>query len=225
MIILVADDHTLFREGMRYILQDLGGELEILEADSLTEVTSLLSEQGNIDMLLLDLNMPGMEQENGLSMLRAQWPDIKIVVVSASESSHDVRASLSYGAKGYIPKSSSREIMVSALRLILSGGIYMPPFVLEDASEDIQRPIIPVAMETMVANNAIGLDSLTPRQQDVLACLAEGRSNKEIARELGLAEGTVKIHIAGILKALKVNNRTQAIIAAGKLRTASRPPS
>lgn len=226
MRILVADDHTLFREGLRYILQDLTADLEILEAEGYDEIFEVAGEGWLPDVILLDLNMPGMDRFSSLKALTTRFPGSAIVIVSASEDRADVRRMLGYGARGFIPKSSSREVMVSALRLVLSGGTYLPPFVLDDEE----------AVSSNARNHAhthapapggeapsppTGLDNLTPRQQDVLACLAEGKSNKEIARELGLAEGTVKIHIAGILKALKVSNRTQAIITAGRLRDQS----
>lgn len=210
MRILVADDHTLFREGLRYILKDLSPDIEIAEADTFDEVVKRLAESASFDVLLLDLGMPGFDRQTSLKSVHVSHPSLRIVVLSASEDRTDVRKALAQGAKGYIPKSSSREVMVSALRLVLSGGTYLPSFVIEGAGEGGGN----AGGEPDIS----GLELLTPRQQDVLACLAEGKSNKEIARQLGLAEGTVKIHIAGILKALKVNNRTQAIIAAGKLR-------
>lgn len=218
MRILLADDHTLFREGMRYILQDLADKLDIVEAETFDETISHLEQESQIDVVLLDLNMPGMNGLTSLEVITQKFPAHNIVVLSASEERSDVRMALQYGAKGYIPKSSNREVMVSALRLILSGGTYLPPFLLEpevvtETSQlsDMQQRKMPAAQKEALP------EGLTPRQMEVLSCLAEGKSNKEIARELELAEGTVKIHIAGILKALKVNNRTQAVIAAGKL--------
>jgi len=212
--ILIADDHALFREGLRFMLQDLSDKVDLIEAETLEEVEGHLGNGRGVDVVLLDLNMPGMRGITTLAGLKEEFPTPQYVVLSASEERADVRQALRYGAKGYIPKSSSRNVMVNALRLVLSGGTYIPPFLLEaDSSEPMRGAII--------APVASGPDGLTPRQNQVLDCLAEGKSNKEIARELGLAEGTVKIHIAGILKALKVNNRTQAVIAAGKLRQPS----
>lgn len=208
--ILIADDHALFREGLRFMLQDLSDAVDMTEAETLDDVEITLGNGRGVDIVLLDLHMPGMRGITTLAGLKEEFPTPQYVVLSASEDRADVRQALRCGAKGYIPKSSSRNVMVNALRLVLSGGTYIPPFLLEtDGSEATGMPI---------QATAAGADGLTPRQNQVLDCLAEGKSNKEIARELGLAEGTVKIHIAGILKALKVNNRTQAVIAAGKLR-------
>lgn len=214
MRILVADDHALFREGLRYILKDLSDDVEVIEAETRAEASRILEDGQTVDVVLMDLNMPGMDGLGSLKEFVECFPDKQVVVLSASEERSDVRRALGFGAKGYIPKSSSREVMVSALRLVLSGGTYLPPFLLQDGPESAASGASAATNGDAGAGNA----GLTPRQQEVLNCLALGKSNKEIARQLGLAEGTVKIHIAGILKALKVNNRTQAVIAAGKLR-------
>ena len=212
MRILVADDHALFREGLRYILKDLSEDVEIVEAETFDEAVKAAETAREIDVILLDLSMPGMSGLSTVREMKNRFPDMRLVVLSASEERADVRQALRFGAKGYIPKSSSRDVMVSALRLVLSGGTYLPPFLLETEAEADSA-----SSHGGHDLNGGNHDGLTPRQLEVLRCLAEGKSNKEIARELGLAEGTVKIHIAGILKALKVSNRTQAVIAAGRL--------
>jgi len=213
MRILVADDHALFREGLRYILKDLSQSIEIVEAETFDEAVRAAETVDGIDVVLLDLSMPGMSGLSTVREMKSRFPDLRLVVLSASEERADVRQALRFGAKGYIPKSSSRDVMVSALRLVLSGGTYLPPFLLEAEGDGDSSSHASNSSDL----NGGGHDGLTPRQLEVLRCLAEGKSNKEIARELGLAEGTVKIHIAGILKALKVSNRTQAVIAAGRL--------
>ncbi len=207
--ILVADDHALFRAGLRHLLKDSGGEPEIVEARDFQETAQCLSQAKDFDLLLLDLNMPGMEGFAGVRQLCAQAPDVPIVVVSVRDRAEDVRRALDAGAMGYIPKSSTPEVMVSALQLVLAGGIYLPPNLLGDST-------------TELGSDGAGdgdpqselLKRLTPRQRDVLALLAEGKSNKEIAEVLGLAPGTVKIHISRILRAFGVQNRTQAVITA-----------
>jgi DNA-binding NarL/FixJ family response regulator len=207
--ILVADDHALFRAGLRHLLKDSGGEPEIVEARDHQEASQCLAQRQDFDLLLLDLNMPGMEGFQGLRQLCAQAPDVPIVVVSVRDRADDVRRALDAGAMGYIPKSSTPEVMVSALQLVLSGGVYLPPNLLSDPGDE------PEADGTDDGGAQAGLlKRLTPRQRDVLALLAEGKSNKEIAEVLGLAPGTVKIHISRILRAFGVQNRTQAVIAA-----------
>ena len=210
--ILVADDHALFRAGLRHLLKDSGTRLRIDEARDYEETARLLSEIEHLDLLLLDLNMPGMEGFASVHQLCQQAPDVPVVVVSVRDRADDVRQALDAGAMGYIPKSSTPEIMVGALRLVLSGGVYLPPNLLsEPAGAGSGRD------DGAKDRKASLLDRLTPRQRDVLALLAEGKSNKQIADSLGLAPGTVKIHISRILRAFGVQNRTQAVITAAAL--------
>jgi DNA-binding NarL/FixJ family response regulator len=202
--ILLADDHALFRAGLRHLLTNFGDRLQIEEAYDYDNTAARLSELDDLDLLLLDLNMPGMRGISAVEELRALAPDVPIIVISVRETAEDVRKAIDAGAMGYIPKSSTPEVMMSALQLVLSGGIYLPPHLLQE---------LPAA-----ENGSDGSDDqlarLTPRQRDVLRLLAKGQSNKQIADVLGLAPGTVKIHISRILRAFKVQNRTQAVIAA-----------
>lgn len=202
--ILLADDHALFRAGLRHLLTNFGDRLQIEEAYDYDNTAARLSELDDLDLLLLDLNMPGMRGISAVEELRALAPDVPIIVISVRETAEDVRKAIDAGAMGYIPKSSTPEVMMSALQLVLSGGIYLPPHLLQE---------LPAA-----ENGSDGSDDqlarLTPRQRDVLRLLAQGQSNKQIADVLGLAPGTVKIHISRILRAFKVQNRTQAVIAA-----------
>jgi DNA-binding NarL/FixJ family response regulator len=195
--ILLADDHALFRAGLRHLLTNFGDRLQIEEAHDYDNTAARLSELDDLDLLLLDLNMPGMRGISAVEELCSLAPDVPIIVISVRETAKDVRKAIDAGAMGYIPKSSTPEVMMSALQLVLSGGIYLPPHLLQE---------LPVG-------NGSAAD-LTPRQRDVLRLLAKGQSNKQIADVLGLAPGTVKIHISRILRAFKVQNRTQAVIAA-----------
>ena len=205
----MADDHALFRAGLRHLLKDSGGQPEIVEARDFQEAAQHLSQTEDFDLLLLDINMPGMDGFTGLRQLCAQAPAVPIVVVSVRDRAEDVRKALDAGAMGYIPKSSTPEVMVSALQLVLAGGIYLPPNLLGDPTSELGSD---GASDGDPQSDL--LKRLTPRQRDVLALLAEGKSNKEIADVLGLAPGTVKIHISRILRTFGVQNRTQAVITA-----------
>lgn len=206
MKILIADDHELFRDGLRHVLDQLGGPLAIIEASDYPQAIEAAGHDRDIDIVLLDLSMPGMAWNEGLQQLRALLPErVPIIILSASDERRHVLQAVNLGAAGFIPKTSSSRVMLSALKLVLSGGVYLPPALLEQANHGD-----PIANE-----NAVSF--LTPRQREVLALLGQGKSNKEIARVLQLAEGTVKLHVTAILKALNVNNRTRAVVAASQL--------
>jgi DNA-binding NarL/FixJ family response regulator len=207
MRILVADDHELFREGLRHILGQLEEGVVVIEARDFDEAVCAAEREPAIDVVLLDLNMPGGPWSDGLQRLRSILGDeARIVILSATDDQHLVRQAVSLGAAGFIPKTASSRVMLSALNLILSGGVYLPPAMLEQALQSGHAP----------ATND-GANFLTPRQRDVLTLLVQGKSNKEIARVLDLAEGTVKLHVTAILKSLNVNNRTRAVVAAAQL--------
>jgi DNA-binding NarL/FixJ family response regulator len=205
MRILIGDDHVLFREGLRRLLEQLREDTNFTEASNFDELLVLSKEGGQYDLILTDLRMPGWPGFSGITMLHENQPDAKVVVVSASEAHSDVRAALENGASGYIPKSSSVKIMLSALDLIFSGGAYVPPTVLREGADAEARSLPPTDPQLE--------QLLTHRQREVLQRLREGKSNKQIAHELGLSEGTVKIHMTAIFKSLGVRNRTQAAMA------------
>jgi len=202
--ILLADDHALFRAGMRHVLRELDGSVVLLEAKDGAEALSLLTHDSRLDLVLLDLAMPHMDGLGGLAALRQRAPGVPIVILSASESAHDMRTALDAGAMGFIPKSARAEVVLGALRLILAGGVYVPPEMIHAA---VSTATIPTAGSDTLA--------LTPRQVDILKLLGQGKSNKEIAQTLALTEGTVKQHVSDVLNALNVSNRTQAALAAG----------
>ncbi|SMH47375.1 response regulator [Azospirillum agricola] len=206
MKILIGDDHVLFREGLRRLLEQLKEGATFGEASNFDELLALAGAGEAYDLVLTDLRMPGWPGFSGIEALREKQPGAKVVVVSASEAHSDVREALENGASGYIPKSSSVKIMLSALDLIFSGGVYVPATVLREGAEPEARVVVPPADPQLE-------QLLTQRQREVLDRLREGKSNKQIAHELGLSEGTVKIHMTAIFKSLGVRNRTQAAMA------------
>lgn len=208
MKVLLADDHALFREGVRLVLESLvDGPLEVVEVSDFIQALAAIRSGLEVDIGLVDLNMPGMDGFSGIEALRRAAPDLHMVVVSASQNPQDVRRALDAGAHGYITKNSSSAAMLNAIRSVLSGEIVISPGI------DVPDGIPSSASEGGEALK----QALTPRQRDVLAMLRQGKSNKEIARDLDLAEITVKLHVTAILRALGVENRTQAAILAGKM--------
>ena len=199
MKILLADDHTLFREGMRHVLVQLADEAEIVEAGNCAQTLQAVEDNVDISLVLLDLHMPGRDGFAALDTLSRRYSALPIVVLSGSENHADMRRALDNGAMGFIPKSATAPVMLSALRLVLAGGVYVPPALLQPG-----------------ANN-VSAQALTPRQIEVLTRVIEGKPNKIIAAELDLAAATVKAHVTAVFKALDVTNRTQAARAAERL--------
>jgi Response regulator containing a CheY-like receiver domain and an HTH DNA-binding domain len=211
--ILVVDDHPLIREALRQVLRALDGDVELLEARNRDEALTLTRDNADLDLVLLDLAVPGAQGMNVLEELRDGHPALPIVVLSATEASDTVVRAIDAGAMGFIPKSSPSQVLVQALRLVLAGGVYLPREALrKDAT--MPAPQAPQDPGALRSPRDIGL---TDRQAQVLALMVQGKPNKIICRELNLAEGTVKIHITAILKALNVSNRTQAVIAVSRL--------
>ncbi len=212
MKILIADDHALFREGLHYTLQTLDDNVEIFEAKNGTEAIQIVRHFPNLDLVLMDLDMPGLNGYDGLKQLRANYPELPVVIVTASEYEQDMIRIMKCGAAGFIPKSSTSQEMLNAIRQILNGEVYVPDlgassgtFHIRYSSQDkIEAPL----------SNSLDRFDLTPRQREVLQLMCDGLSNKSIAHKLGMAEGTVKIHVTAILKALNASNRTQAVIMA-----------
>ncbi len=207
MNILIGDDHLLFREGLCRLLTQLDAEADFFEAGTYDEVLSLCQGDQDFDLILLDLQMPGWPGFVGIQQICEVQAGTPVVIVSASESQSDVRAALDAGASGYIPKSSSVKIMLSALNLVFSGGVYVPPAAIQAETHGGGGQV----------SGPPGSPALTQRQRDVLRCLREGKSNKQIAYELGLSEGTVKIHVTAVMRSLGVRNRTQAVIASADM--------
>ncbi|MGH8729701.1 MAG: response regulator [Burkholderiales bacterium] len=210
MKILVIDDHPLIREGMRLSLKALDSHAEILEAQSAEEAFALADENPELDLVLLDVNLPGMSGLCALQKYRQLHPAVPVVVLSAADDREQIMQAIDAGAMGYIPKSSKSAVMLNALRLVLSGGIYLPPEALGREEWRSMKFLPPLPSEPARPN-------LTERQLEVLRCLVEGKPNKLICRELNMAEGTVKTHITAILKSLNVTTRTQAVIEVARL--------
>ena len=217
--ILIIDDHPLIREALRHVLAVLDSELNLIEAQNFAAALKAAEADPNLDLILLDLGLPDIDGFDALAELRKRYPGAPVVVLSASEEPATVTRAIDTGAMGFIPKTTSNHLLLNALRLVLAGGVYLPVEVLRQHA-GTPEPALRLSAEAgqagkMLTPQDIGL---TARQADVLALLVQGKSNKLICRDLGLAEGTVKIHVTAILKALNVSNRTQAVIAVGKLR-------
>jgi DNA-binding NarL/FixJ family response regulator len=214
--ILVVDDHALIREALRGVLKELKGDATVFEASSCNQAMQIVDEHTDLSLILLDLNLPDRDGFSVLSELGEHYPAISVVVLSAQQDRSSVIRALDLGALGFIPKSGQREVMVSALQLVLAGGIYIPPEVLSRDKPAARGPdeTSATAGRPRVSPSDLGL---TERQVDVLALMMQGKSNKAICRVLNLAEPTVKNHVTAILKALEVSNRTEAVIAVGEL--------
>ena len=212
MNILVVDDHPLVLDALRQIVKKLDRAVAVSTAQTRAECLTRLTEaeaSEQTDLILLDLGLPGA---NGLSLVgevRSLQPGIPMVVVSATDDSETINQAIDMGAMGFIPKSSTPDVMLSALRLVLSGGIYLPPAAL--APKTRASALAPVRFAATVSD--IGL---TPRQSEVMALLLQGKPNKLICRDLNLAEGTVKVHVASILRAVGVSTRNQLLVEASK---------
>ncbi len=216
--ILIIDDHPLIREALRHVLKVLDADIQLIEAHNFAEGLVAADGHADLNLILLDLGLPDIGGADALERLRQRYPAVPTVVLSASEDPATVTRAIETGAMGFIPKTTSSQLLLNALRLVLAGGVYLPTEVLRQ-HQGTPEPALRLAVEAsdsgqMLSPRAIGL---TARQSDVLALMVHGKSNKLICRELGLAEGTVKIHVTAILRALNVSNRTQAVIAVGKL--------
>jgi DNA-binding NarL/FixJ family response regulator len=219
MKVLVVDDHALIRDALRGVLKELKENATIVEAVDSRQALRIAHESPDFDLVLLDLNLPDRSGFDVLAELRERHPAISAVVLSALNDRDSVTRALDLGALGFIPKSSSREVMLSALRLVFSGGVYIPPEILGRRGA-AAKPGRPGANARPTSPRDLGL---TDRQVDILALMMQGKSNKAICRSLDLAEPTVKNHVTAILRALKVTNRTEAVIAVGALGWNLRP--
>lgn len=208
--ILIADDHPLFREAMAQVIaMELPGST-LVEADSLASTLEAIGAHPGLDLILLDLNMPGMAGLEGLRKVRRQAPELAVVMISAEEDKQLVLQAIQEGATGFITKSSPRERMRQALIQVLAGNIYLPPDIIRGA------PSAPGSTARKTSISEESLQSLTERQRRVLERMALGESNKQIAWQLKITETTVKTHVSAILGKLGVHNRVQAVIAAGE---------
>ena len=206
MKLLLVDDHALFREGLKLLLAGLDSQAKLDEAGDLDQALALAADEA-FDLILLDLKMPGPNGLHALGTLRDATAGAPIVVLSGEDDPVVVRAAIEHGAMGFIPKSSTPEVLIQALRLVLARGVYLPPLALGARAA--------ATLPTGAAE--IRLPGITDRQMDVLRCVIQGKPNKVIARDLDISEGTVKLHLSAVFRALDVHNRTEAVYAAAKL--------
>ncbi|MBW2290814.1 MAG: response regulator transcription factor [Deltaproteobacteria bacterium] len=211
MKFLICDDHEVFRSGLRAALA--GFEAEILEASCCREAFEIIASAGGIDLALLDLGMPDEDGFACLESLRAEHPEVGVVIVSASEESADVRVALEGGALGFIPKSSNTQVIQSAIQIVLSGSIYVPPAILPALEESNAGG----RSAERTGRRRARAGGLTERQLEVLNLICRGLTNKEIASVLGIGLGTVKVHCSAIFEALEVTNRTEAVLVSKEL--------
>lgn len=208
MKILVVDDYALVREGLRHALRALDDSVEVLEARDAEEALRLIAQQPALDLVLLDIGLPGMDGFLALDEFRRAHSAVPVVVLSASAAQRDIAAALNMGAMGYIPKMAPREVMLRALRLVLAGGVYIPPQAIgmhDYTGSAAGASAVPQSLEEL---------GLTDRQRQVLGLIAQGKPNKVIANELQISEPTVKAHVTEILRALKASSRAQAMVTA-----------
>jgi DNA-binding NarL/FixJ family response regulator len=210
--LLIADDHPLFRGALREAVTGLFERVDIGEAGTFEEVTDLIERAADLDLILLDLSMPGARGFSGLMYLRAQYPELPLVVVSANDDPAVIRRCMEFGASGFIPKTLGIEALRSAIARVLQGEIWTPPDV------DLARQA-----DAETSAMIVRLSTLTPQQVRVLMMLSGGLLNKQIAYELGVSEATIKAHVSAILQKLGVESRTQAVIAAGRIEAGQWP--
>jgi DNA-binding NarL/FixJ family response regulator len=211
--LLIADDHPLFRGALREAVAGVFGQADVAEAGTFEEVSEVLERGGgDVDLILLDLSMPGVRGFSGLMYLRAQYPGLPIVVVSANDDPAVIRHCMEFGASGFIPKTLGREALREAIARVLQGEVWTPPDVDLTGQSDATTAALIARLAT-----------LTPQQVRVLMMLSEGLLNKQIAYEISVSEATVKAHVSAILQKLGVESRTQAVIAAGRIEAGQWP--
>jgi DNA-binding NarL/FixJ family response regulator len=206
MHLVIADDHPLFRDALRQAVASVIASAKIDEAGSFDDLTALLERNAEVDLILLDLTMPGTSGFSGLIYLRAQYPAIPVVIVSASDDVETIRRSVDFGASGFIPKRFGVDTLRDAIRKVMDGDVWIPSDVDLSSAADPEM--------TRLRDRLV---TLTPQQVRVLMMLSQGLLNKQIAYELGVSEATIKAHVSAILQKLGVESRTQAVIAAAKI--------
>ncbi len=216
--LVIVDDHPLFRGAMRQALSGgespLSGEAEILEAGDFSALQALLDQRAEIDLVLLDLAMPGVSGFSGLLTLRAEYAATPVVIVSATEDPATIRRALDFGASGFVPKSAGIDTIREAISTVLRGDVWKP--------EDID---LTAEADPEIAGLIAKLETLTPQQTRVLSMISQGLLNKQIAWELSVSEATIKAHVSAVLHKLGVDSRTQAVIMLSKLGTDAIPQS
>jgi len=219
MKILLADDHALIRSGLRSELATLAPVVDFIEAWDAASLRQMFEQHRDLDLALVDLTMPGMQGARSITAIRADFPIVPLIVVSGVDAASEVQAVLRAGAAGYIPKSGIPQVMLQAIKLVLAGGQYLPPQLMHMLN-DVAPDRIEANAGSSAASNGVDpgrLELLSPRQREVFALLAKGLSNKLIARQLDITEGTVKSHVATIFDVLHVHNRVSAVAEARML--------
>lgn len=225
MKVLLVDDHPLILSALATVIEGLDDQVQVVGADSAAAARATLKQQQDFDLVLLDLQLGDASGFDVLEEFRAAYPALPVVVISASDRASDVIRSIDQGAMGFVPKRSSTEMLSQALRLVMAGGIYVPPMslgneqsqpapVVNEKLQQIQQQAMSGAYQKHGGLEGL---ALTPRQTDVLALLLQGKPNKIIARELGVSVETIKDHVAAVLKALGVSSRTQAVLAVSQM--------
>jgi DNA-binding NarL/FixJ family response regulator len=228
MKVLLIDDHPLILSALQTVIQGLGDNVTVIGASSARAARETLQVHGDFDLVLLDLHLGDADGFDVLAEFRKAYPALPVVVVSASDRASDVIRAIDLGAMGFVPKRATNETLFDALRMVMSGGIYVPPMTMgisrvQERSESDTAPGALRAVRQGANEGGFqtqpGIESLglTPRQTDVLALLLQGQPNKLIARELGLSVETVKDHVAAVLRALNVSSRTQAVLAVSQM--------
>ena len=204
---LIADDHPLFREALQAALNPFFDSMKIIESDSLSSTLKAIKNHPEIDLILLDLNMPGSDNYYGLTSVIDKSANTPVIVVSASDNEESVNIAMHYGARGYIPKTFNSRKMAHVIMTVLDGGIFIPEKYIDKIG--VNAPDLMTSIEYV--------KGLTPKQLRVLRCLKEGKMNKQIAEELFVTEATVKAHISAIFKKFNVSSRTQVVLLVDKI--------
>ena len=207
MKVLITDEQSLFRDGLSLRLEQIDNTIAVLQSSNIQEMQNILSTTDDIDFLILDIDMVAQNIAETIEKIKKTSVYTKIIAISSSEDIRNIKKVLSFGVKGYIPKKLDSNILSGALKLILDGGTYIPSTFLDNNIKN---------SENLLTNNTLQ-KNLTNRQSQVLDLIAQGKSNKQIAYDMGVSEATVKLHINALLRSLKVNNRTQAVITAQKM--------
>ncbi len=228
MKVLLVDDHPLILAALQSVIRGLGDDVTVTGVETAEAARDALAGDGSVDLVLLDLALGETDGFELLAELRQAYPAVPVVVVSASERASDVIRAIDLGAMGFVPKRSSNAMLFDALRMVMSGGLYVPPMMLGlepapvdgDTVPDVMRPVGTPSSQSPYQRPPMSLESvgLTPRQGDVLALLLQGKPNKLIARELNVSVETVKDHVAAVLRALGVSSRTQAVLAVSQMQ-------
>lgn len=217
MKFLIADDHELFLQGLEFILHKEYPQTQIVTAKSYTDIFAILEKQHDFNLILTDLAMPGSDWLEAIGKIHQMCPDIPVIIISAVFEREILQKTYNLGVSGYVSKAFPKNLIIGAINLVLAGGMYIPPEILQMSLKSSSESVRQIAEDlSKPAEKNADSYNITPRQKEVLECMAEGLSNKQIAYNLGLSEGTVKIHITQLMRTLEVTNRTAAVRKADK---------